>query len=50
MLDSASTGTFVLPADAETHLFVCPRSFKQLIRGLDDDNNVQPDSDEVRAE
>lgn len=32
-----------------THFYILPRSFKQLIGGLDDVNNKQYDSDEVKA-
>lgn len=40
---------FVLLVCSATHLHIFPRSFKQLIGGLDDVNNKQYDSDEVKA-
>lgn len=40
---------FVLLVCSAAHLHIFPRSFKQLIGGLDDVNNKQYDSDEVKA-
>ena len=44
-----SKDIFVLLVCSAAHLHIFPRSFKQLIGGLDDVNNKQYDSDEVKA-